>query len=60
MSAEVKTRTELKYCACCKGRTLHQVVSRKTDGKGTGRDLKCTVCGSARMGEIQGFDAALM
>ena len=56
MSAEVKIRTELKYCACCKGRTLHQVVSEKTDGK----DLKCTVFGSARLGEIQGFDAALM
>jgi len=53
-------RTELKYCAYCKGRTLHQVVSEKTDGKGTGRDLRCTVCGSARLGEIQGFDAALM
>ena len=60
MSAEAKIRTELKYCAYCQGQTLHKVVSDKTDGKGTGRDLRCTVCGSARIGEIQGFDAALM
>ena len=60
MSTKAVIRTELKYCAYCKGRTLHQVVSEKTDGKGTGRALKCTVCGSARLGEIQGFDAALM
>ena len=60
MSTKAVIRTELKYCAYCKGRTLHQVVSDKTDGKGTGRDLRCTVCGSARLGEIQGFDAALM
>ncbi len=60
MSTKAVIRTELKYCAYCKGRTLHQVVSEKTDGKGTGRDLTCTVCGSARLGEIQGFDAALM
>lgn len=56
----MQERTEFKYCAYCKGRTLHKVVSKKTDGKGTGRDLRCTVCGSARIGEIQGFDAALM
>jgi len=60
MSAEAKIRTELKYCAYCKKQTPHKVVSDKTDGKGTGRDLRCTVCGSARIGEIQGFDAALM
>ena len=53
-------KTELKYCTYCKGRTLHIVVNNKTDGKGTGRDLRCNVCGSARLGEIQGFDAALM
>ena len=60
MAGKLEIHTELKYCAYCKGRTLHQVVSDKTDGKGTGRDLRCTVCGSARLGEIQGFDAALM
>ena len=60
MSGRLEIRTELKYCAYCKGRTLHQAVSEKTDGKGTGRDLRCTVCGSARMGGIQGFDTALM
>jgi len=53
-------RTELKYCAYCRKQTQHKVVNPKTDGKGTGRDLRCTECGSARMGEIQGFDAALM
>jgi len=56
----LEQKTEIKYCAYCKGRTLHKVVSEKTDGKGTGRDLRCTVCGSARLGEIQGFDASLM
>jgi len=60
MPAKPAIRTELKYCVYCKKQTPHQVVSEKTDGKGTGRDLRCTVCGSARMGEIQGFDAALM
>jgi len=52
--------TELKYCAYCRKQTPHKVVNTQTDGKGTGRDLRCTRCGSARMGEIQGFDAALM
>ena len=52
--------TELKYCAYCKQQTPHKVVNPQTDGKGTGRDLRCTKCRSARLGEIQGFDAALM
>ena len=52
--------TELKYCAYCRKQTPHKVVNTQTDGKGIGRDLRCTRCGSARMGEIQGFDAALM
>jgi len=53
-------KTAVKYCAYCKQQTVHKVVDPRTDGKGTGRDLSCTKCGSARMGEIQGFDAALM
>jgi len=53
-------KLEMKYCPFCKKQTPHKVVDTKTDGKGTGRSLKCTKCGSARLGEIQGFDAALM
>lgn len=53
-------KTEMKYCAYCRKQTPHMVVDSKTDGKGTGRQLRCTRCGSARIGEIQGFDAALM
>ncbi|MBC8275505.1 MAG: hypothetical protein H8E40_11145 [Chloroflexi bacterium] len=52
--------TELKYCPYCRKQTPHRVVDSRTDGKGTGRDLRCTKCGSARLGEIQGFDASLM
>lgn len=52
--------TENKYCAYCRQQTPHVVVDSKTDGKGTGRELRCTKCGSDRLGEIQGFDAALM
>jgi len=52
--------TEMKYCAYCKNLTPHTVVNPKTNKEGTGRELRCTKCGSARMGEIQGFDAALM
>ena len=55
-----KDRTELKYCSYCRKQTPHKVVDWGSDGKGTGRDLRCTKCGSARLGEIQGFDAALM
>lgn len=54
------TKLEMKYCSYCKKQTPHKVVDTKTDGHGTGRDLRCTKCGSARLGEIQGFDAALM
>ena len=56
----MKETTELKYCPYCRKQTPHRVVDSKTDGKGTGRDLRCTNCGSARLGEIQGFDASLM
>ena len=52
--------TEMKYCAYCKKQTLHKVVDACTNKDGTGRKLVCTKCGSARLGEIQGFDAALM
>lgn len=55
-----KDKTEFKYCGYCKVQTLHKVANAKTDGKGTGRTLICCVCGSSRLGEIQGFDAALM
>lgn len=51
---------EIKYCAYCRKQTPHIVVNPKTDGTGTGRELHCTKCGSSRLGEIQGFDAALM
>lgn len=56
----IEDPTEMKYCAYCKKQTAHSVVTASTDGYGTGRDLRCTVCGSSRMGEIQGFDASLM
>ncbi len=52
--------TELKYCPYCRKQTPHKIVNPETDGKGTGRDLICTRCGSARLGEIQSFDASLM
>jgi len=55
-----EAETQLKYCAYCKQMTLHEVVDSRTNGHGTGRDLRCTKCGSSRLGEIQGFDAALM
>lgn len=55
-----ETDTELKYCAYCKKQTPHKVLDSRTNAEGTGRKLICTKCGSARMGEIQGFDAALM
>lgn len=57
---EIINDIEDKYCAYCKTITPHQIVGSQTDGHGTGRDLRCTVCVSSRMGEIQGFDAALM
>ncbi len=51
---------EIKYCSYCKKQTLHEVTNSQTDGKGTGRSLRCVICGSSRLGEIQGFDASLM
>jgi len=50
-------KTEVKYCAYCRKQTPHIVTDSRTDGKGTGRELRCTKCGSTRLGEIQGFDA---
>lgn len=52
--------TEMKYCTYCKKQTPHTEIDPRTDGKGTGRKLSCTKCDSSRLGEIQGFDAALM
>ena len=49
-----------KYCEYCKKMTPHAMVDKRTDGRGTGGDLRCSVCGSARLSTIQGFDAALM
>ncbi len=56
----VKPITKLKYCDYCRKQTPHKVVDSRTDGHGTGEDLRCTKCGSSRLGTIQGFDAALM
>ena len=53
-------KVETKYCAYCKKQTPHKVVDSRVNKEGTGRDLRCAICGSSRMGEIQGFDAALM
>ena len=53
-------RLENKYCAYCKAVTPHKVVDDTVNREGTGRRLVCTRCGSARLAEIQGFDAALM
>ena len=60
MAATEETETEMKYCSFCKKQTPHQVVDPRVNKEGTGRQLKCTKCGSSRLGEIQGFDAALM
>ena len=35
-------QTEMKYCPYCRKQTPHRVVDSRTDGKGTGRDLRCT------------------
>ena len=51
---------EQKYCNYCKKITPHRVIDNTVNKEGTGRKLICTRCGSARLGEIQGFDAALM
>ena len=47
------------YCAYCKKQTPHTVKS-KPNKEGTGGDLTCDKCGSARLHKIQGFDASLM
>ena len=50
----------MKYCAYCRKQTPHRVVDSHINKAGAGQDLICTKCGSARLGQIQGFDAALM
>ena len=55
---DVKTR--LAYCSYCRKQTKHRIVDSRTDGKGTGGDLRCLTCGSARLATIQGFNAELM
>ena len=52
-------QTKITYCAYCKSQTEHKVWSLP-DGKGTGGKLTCVKCDSARLDQIQGFDAALM
>ena len=47
------------FCNYCKKYTDHEVRSRPNK-EGTGGDLRCTGCGSARMDTIQGFNANLM
>ncbi len=51
--------TKLTYCAYCKMRTPHKIHSLPNK-EGTGGNLVCLKCGSARLDKIQGFDAALM
>ena len=46
------------YCLYCKRQTLHREVYNPPYE--LGGKLICDVCGSARMREIQGFDASLM
>ena len=53
-------RTTLAYCSYCKEQTEHEVKNPTYNKEGTGGDLRCTECGSARLDKIQGFDAALM
>lgn len=53
-------RTVEKYCNYCKAMTPHRVKDTYVNREGTGGDLVCVKCGSARLGTIQGFDAALM
>jgi len=47
------------FCNYCKKYTDHKVWSLPNE-EGTGGNMTCTVCGSARMDTIQGFDANLM
>ena len=58
MSAKGTTIT--CYCDYCKKQTPHEVVDAATNKAGTGGKRICQVCGSARLGTIQGYDAALM
>ena len=57
---EEKPRTVLTYCGYCKKQTEHRLVEGTYNKEGTGGDLRCSKCGSARLHTIQGFDASLM
>ena len=50
---------KITYCGYCKRQTPHKVLSQPNK-EGTGGELICSKCGSARISQIQGFDAALM
>ena len=50
---------KLAYCPYCKRQTPHKCWSLPNK-EGTGGKLTCSKCGSARLDQIQGFDAALM
>ncbi len=58
----MKEKTEIKqaYCNYCKRETPHRIVDRRYSKDGTGGALRCSVCGSARLDTIQGFNASLM
>ncbi len=55
-----KTETKQAYCNYCKRETPHRIIDARKSKDGTGGDLRCTVCGSARLDTIQGFNANLM
>jgi len=52
--------TVKRYCNYCQKETPHKVVDPNKSKDGTGGDIRCTVCGSARLDTIQGFNANLM
>jgi len=60
MSGDKVMPKKMDYCGCCKKETPHEVLSSVKNKDGTGGDLKCTKCGSRRLGTIQGFNAELM
>ena len=55
----VAPATKKVYCSYCKRQTVHEIHSLPNK-EGTGGKLVCSVCGSARLDTIQGFDASLM
>jgi hypothetical protein len=55
---EIK-RTKRAFCNYCKDFTEHEIVN-DTYANGSGGDLRCLKCGSARLDTIQGFNANLM